>query len=111
MKLPVERALIQIGYTSDTKNLTRLGEPSAEALDCSALQAVDDSNQDVGNAAVLELVPHAQPEFGVLGLLDPDTQYLLRAVGKNAEGDIHRLVPHEPSSRIFTQIASKNTSG
>lgn len=36
-----------------------------------SLQAVDDGDQNVGDAAVLQLVHDAQPELGPFGLLDP----------------------------------------
>ena len=39
-----------------------------------------------------ELVHDAQPEFGTLGLLDPDTEDLLGTVGQNPQRDVHRIV-------------------
>src|ERR687893_1130114 len=57
-----------------------------------ALQAVDDRDQDVLHATVLQLVHHPQPELGALGLLDPETQYLLGAVWPDAKSDIDGLV-------------------
>ena len=60
-----------------------------------ALQAVDDGDQNVLDAAVLQLVHDAQPEFGALGLLDPDAEDLLGAVRQDAERDVDRLVAHE----------------
>jgi hypothetical protein len=45
------------------------------------------------DAPVLQLVHHPQPEFGALGLLDPDAQNLLGAVRQDAERDIDGLVP------------------
>lgn len=59
------------------------------------LQTVDDGHQDVADAAVLQLVHDAQPEFGAFGRLDPDAQNLLRAVGQDAQRDIDGLVAHE----------------
>src|SRR3954452_9402926 len=41
---------------------------------------------------VLELAHDAQPEFGALGLLDPQPQDLLGAVGPNPECHVDRLV-------------------
>ena len=66
-----------------------------DGVDClgKALKAIDDSNQDVGDAPVLKLVHHPQPELGALGLLDPDAQNLLGAVRQDAESDIDRLIP------------------
>ncbi len=46
-----------------------------------ALQPVDDGDQDVGDAAVAQLVHDAQPELGALGLLEPEAEHLLGAVG------------------------------
>ncbi len=41
-----------------------------------ALQAVDDGDQDVLDAAVLQLVHHPQPELGALVLLQPQAKDL-----------------------------------
>ena len=57
-----------------------------------ALQAVDDGDQHVLDAAALQLVHHPQPELGALGLLDPKPQDFLRSVRPDAKGDIDRLV-------------------
>ena len=46
-----------------------------------ALQAIDDGDQDVFDAAVLQLVHDAQPEFRALGLLDPQAENFLGSVG------------------------------
>ncbi|CAM5602904.1 hypothetical protein ATER59S_05514 [Aquamicrobium terrae] len=72
----------------------RLREDGTDGLG-EALQPVDDGDQDVADTAVLQLVHDAQPEFGALRLLDPDAEYLLRAVGQNAERDVDGLVAHE----------------
>ena len=61
-----------------------------------ALQAVDDGDQHVLDAAVLQLVHHAQPELGAFVLLEPQPQDLLGAVGAHAERDMHRLVADQP---------------
>ena len=60
-----------------------------------ALQTVDDGDQDVRQAAVLQLVHHPQPELGALALLDPDAENLLGTVRQDSERDIDRLVAHE----------------
>ena len=60
-----------------------------------ALQAVDDGDENVLDSAGLELVDDAQPEFGALGLFDPDAENLLGAVRQDAERDVDRLVAHE----------------
>ena len=76
-----------------------------------ALQPIDDGDQDVSDAAVLELVHDPEPEFDALGLLDPDAEHLLRAVRLDAQRDGYGLVPNEALVADFTRIASKNTSG
>lgn len=43
-------------------------------------------------AAVLQLVEDLQRELGAFGLLDPQTQYFLAAVGADAQRKIDRLV-------------------
>ena len=57
-----------------------------------ALQAVDDGDQHILDAAVLQLVHHPQPELGALVLLEPQAQDLLGAVGAHPERDMDRLV-------------------
>ena len=42
-----------------------------------ALEAIDDGDENVLRATVLDLVHHAQPELGALGLLDPNAENLL----------------------------------
>src|SRR3954468_23435430 len=68
-----------------------LGENCADRLG-EALQPVDNGNQDVSHAAVLQLVHDPQPELGALGLLDPQTEHLLGTVGPDPERDIDGLV-------------------
>src|SRR5665213_2562691 len=58
--------------------------------------AIDDRDQDIANAAILELIHHPEPELGALCLLDPDAEDLLGTIGQDAERDVHRLVAHEP---------------
>ena len=59
------------------------------------LQAIHDGDQNVLGAAGLELVDDAQPEFGALGLFDPDAENLLSAVRQHAERDVDCLVAHK----------------
>src|SRR6185437_8018837 len=61
-----------------------------------ALQTIDNRDQHVFDAAVLQLVHDAQPEFGALVLLEPQPQNLLGAVGPHAERNVHRLIAHGP---------------
>src|SRR6187200_1247871 len=60
-----------------------------------ALQPVDHGNQDIADAAVLQLVHDTQPELGALRLLDPQAQNRLAAVGQYGKRDVDRLVPDE----------------
>jgi hypothetical protein len=46
------------------------------------------------DAAVAQFVHDAQPELGALGLLDPEAEHLLGAVGAHAERDVDRLAAH-----------------
>jgi hypothetical protein len=56
------------------------------------LQAVDNGNQDVADAAGLQLVHHLEPEFGALGRLDPEPENVLRSIGCDAKREIDSLV-------------------
>jgi site-specific DNA recombinase len=55
------------------------------------LQTVDHGDEHILDAAVLELGHHPQPEFGALGLLDPQAQDLLATVSPDAESGRDRL--------------------
>lgn len=72
-----------------------LGKDGVDRLG-KALQAVDDGDQDVGDAAVLQFVHDTQPELGAFRLLDPDAQNLPGAVGQDAERDVDGLVANKP---------------
>src|SRR5690606_30993127 len=61
-----------------------------------ALQTIDDGDQDVVGATALELVHYAQPELGAFGLFDPHAQHVLVAAGVHADGQVNRLVAHQP---------------
>src|SRR3954468_14405255 len=69
----------------------RLREDSRDRLG-KALQAIDHGDQHVFDAAVLEFGHDAQPELGPFGLLDPQAQDLLGAIGPNPERDMDSLV-------------------
>jgi len=60
-----------------------------------ALQAVGDGDQDVVDAARLQVVEDLQPELRALGVLDPDAEDLARAVGQHTEREIDGLVAHD----------------
>ena len=57
-----------------------------------ALQAVDDGDQDVLDAAGLQLVHHLEPEFGAFGRLDPEPENVLRPICCDPEREIDGLV-------------------
>src|SRR5512135_1168766 len=87
-----------------------------------ALQPIDDGDQHVLDAAVLQLGHHAQPELGAFALLDPQSEDLLVAFRAHAARGARRarrtpratwtaLLRTMPSSRTLTRRASKNTSG
>jgi len=65
-----------------------------------ALQPVDDRDQDILRAAVLQLVHHREPEFGPLVLGDPEAQNLAQAVAGDAQSDINGLVFDHPAVGI-----------
>lgn len=67
---------------------------------CRRLQPVDDRDQDVLCAPVLEFVHHREPELGPFVLGDPETQNLAQPITGDAEGDIHGLVLHRPAVGI-----------
>ena len=72
-----------------------LGEDRDDRLG-KALQAVDDGDQHVLDAAIFQLVHHAQPEFGAFVLLEPQPQDLLGAISAHAERDVHCLIADQP---------------
>src|SRR3954452_17151297 len=80
----VDDAGLYRGLREDSRD--RLGE---------ALQAVDDSDQHVLDAAVFQLVHDAQPELGALVLFEPQPQDFLAAVGTHAERDMDSLVAYQ----------------
>ena len=61
-----------------------------------ALQAIDDGNQQVVDAAIAQLAHHPHPELCPLGLLDPDPEHVLAPVRRDADRQIHGLVAHRP---------------
>jgi hypothetical protein len=76
-----------------------------------ALQAVDHRDQDVLAAAGFEFVKDLEPEFGPLGLLDPQAQHVTLAVSLMPKAKYTALLLTRPPSRTFTRSASKNTTG
>jgi len=59
-----------------------------------AFEAVDHGDQHVLDAAVLQFVHDAQPEFGTFVLFEPKPQDFLGAVGPDAKCNVHRLIAH-----------------
>jgi hypothetical protein len=66
-----------------------------------ALEAIDHGNQDVLDAAGLQIVDHLHPELRPFGLLDPQPDHVARAIGQHARGrGKMALSLTTPSSRI-----------
>src|SRR3546814_7073982 len=82
-----------------------LGEHGVDGVR-EALQAIDDRDQDIGDAAVLELVHDAHPELCAFGLLDPDPEDFLGPVGQYAECDIYGFVADERSEEHTSELQS-----
>src|SRR5664279_1757831 len=57
-----------------------------------SFETVDDGDQDVVDAAQLQLVHHLEPEFGAFGLLDPKPKNVFVARRIEPERDVDRLV-------------------
>ena len=53
-----------------------------------ALQAIGDRDQRVGHTTRPEVVEHLHPELGALRGLDPQAQYLARAIPAHAKRQI-----------------------
>ena len=51
-------------------------------------QAVDAGDQDVVDAAPVQVVEHGQPELGALGLLPPDPEHFALALDGDADRQI-----------------------
>ena len=66
-------------------------------VDClrKALQAVDDGDKHILDAAVFQLVHHPQPEFGAFRGFDPKAPNIIGSVRRDAQRDIDRLVAHQ----------------
>src|SRR5512134_1714474 len=60
-----------------------------------ALQAIDDGDQDVADAAGLQLVHHLQPELRSFALLDPQPEHVFLAVDIERQRDVHRFVANQ----------------
>jgi len=69
-----------------------LGEHGRNGLG-EAFEAVDDGNQNISDATVLELIHDPEPEFGAFSLFDPDAQFLFAAIGQYGECNLDSLVP------------------
>src|SRR3546814_19020341 len=77
-----------------------LGEHGVDGVR-EALQAIADRDQDIGDAAVLELVHDAHPELCAFALLVPDPEDFLGPAGQYAECDIYGFVADEPFVAAF----------
>jgi hypothetical protein len=47
-------------------------------------------------AACLQIVEYLEPEHRAFGLLDPQSQHVARAIGRDAESEGDGLVAHDP---------------
>ena len=59
-----------------------------------AAEAIDTGDEEIFDAAVFQLIEHAQPEFGAFTLGDSQSQKLFLAVEVDCQRQIHRLVGH-----------------
>ena len=57
-------------------------------------QSVNERDQNILDAAALELGHHAEPEGRAFGLFDPEPQHVLPAVAIHPDRQIHGVVPH-----------------
>ena len=57
--------------------------------------SVNDSDQNITDASVLQLVHDAQPELGAFGVFDPKAQNILRSVRLDAKCNIDGFVAHQ----------------
>jgi hypothetical protein len=62
-----------------------------------ALQPVDAADQDVGDAALLELGEDLHPELRALGLLEPHPEHVPLTVDGDAEGEVAGPALHRPA--------------
>ena len=70
-----------------------LGEDGLDGVG-EALEAVDAGDEDVVDAAALEVVEDGQPELGALGALEPQPQHVTLAVGVDADGQVAVMIAH-----------------
>ena len=89
----------------------RLGEDRLDRLG-EALQPVDAADQDVPDAALLQIGEDLHPELRALGLLEPHPEHVAVAVERDAQGEVAaRGAARVPPSRIFRTMQSRNTIG
>ena len=67
-----------------------------DRLDCfgETGQAVHAADQDVLDAALLELAEYVDPELGALGLLEPHAEHVALAAGPHPEREVASLALH-----------------
>ena len=88
-----------------------LGKDAGDGLG-KALEAVHRRDEDACHPpVVLKLGHDPKPEFGSLGLLDPQAQDLLDPIHIHASARQTAFFLTIPSSRILTRRASKITRG
>ncbi len=62
-----------------------------------AFEAIDAADQDVLDAAVLEVGQHLHPKLGALGLLKPHPQHLALTVHGDRHRQVAGLALHRPA--------------
>ena len=92
-------AALQNDNTEELKKLTGQGEGGGDRVG-EAFESINNGNQNVLRAAVLELVHHRQPELRALVLGDPQAQNLAAAVTGDAQGHVNGLVFDRPAVGI-----------
>lgn len=73
-----------------------------------AFDAIGHGDQEIVDAACLEIVEHLHLELGALTVLDSQAQDIACTVGQNAERKVDRLLHTTASSRILI-AASRRT--
>ena len=84
----------------------------ANAGDClrEPAPSVTDRDQNVGDAALLQVVEHLEPELSSLGWLDLQTEDVFAAGHIDTQGELYRLFLTVPSSLIFRRSARSRRS-
>ena len=95
---------------NDARLHRRLGEDRLDRLR-EALEPVDAADQDVLDAALLEIGEDLHPELRALGRLKPHAEHVAVAVDGDPEREVAGAPCTLPPSRILSTIASRKTTG